>query len=323
VARVVDLEQHLLRCHLRVGQGLGEVLHFAARHARGVEQGDPVVAGCLAHPRIDQRLELGAAAEPLGVAGVAGIVEQRLEVEGSEELAHHRIVAGGDRNLAVGRLEEAVGGDERVAVAGAHRQFAGGEVFAAEKRHEGENTVQKGGLDVLALAVQVAGAQGADDAEGGIEAADEVGDRLARAQRRLALLAVDAHEAAHRLDDEVEGRKLGHGAGAAVAVDAGGHQPRVQGIEPGPIEAHLRQDARAEILDQHVGFPDQLGQECPALVAIEIEGHRLLVAIEGGEEPAQPFHQRALLAHRVTLAGWFDLDDLRPHVAEQHRAEGP
>src|SRR5699024_736120 len=47
-----------------------------------------------------------------------------------------------------------------------------------------------------------------------------------------------------------------------------------------------------------------------------------LVAVEGGEVPAQPLLDATLSADRIALARRLHLDDFRAHVAEKHGAKG-
>ena len=145
--------------------------------------------------------------------------------------------------------------------------------------------------------------------------------RSAGRAHRIARRAGHAHEAAHGLGDEVERRAIDIGAGAAVAIDAADDQRRVQRCEAGGIEAHPGQHARAVVLDQHVRLAQQVGQDRLALIGVEIEGDRLLVAIELGEVPAEAVPDRALAAHRIAAPGRLDLDHLGAEVGEQLGAE--
>jgi hypothetical protein len=113
------------------------------------------------------------------------------------------------------------------------------------------------------------------------------------------------------------------GPGRAEAADAGGDEIGLQRSEPRRVEAHLGQDARAEILDEHVAGGDQPGQHRPPLLRPQIERERALVAVEGGEVPREAVLDDALGAQRVADARRLHLDHLGPHVGQHHRAERP
>jgi len=55
----------------------------------------------------------------------------------------------------------------------------------------------------------------------------------------------------------------------------------------------------------------------------QIESQGALVAVEPGEIPAQTVAHDTLPADRVALVRGFDLDHVRTHIGEQHRAERP
>jgi hypothetical protein len=101
------------------------------------------------------------------------------------------------------------------------------------------------------------------------------------------------------------------------------HRPTVLDAQIIIVEPHRRHHPGAEIFNQHIGLRGQLFEHRASLGMAQIQGHGALVAVERREIPAEPVADRALPAHRVARARGFDLDDLRTHVAQQHRAERP
>ena len=299
-----------------------EVGDPAARHARGVQVLDPVRDGAGADALADQRIDGVAVAQALGVAGILRALEHGLDAERAEEAPHDVVGAGRDGHLAVLRLVEAVRRRDRMLVARARRELAGAEILRAQVRHHADEPVHQARLDALAARhVAPPRDEGAGHAERAVEPRDQIADRRGRAHRLLALAPVHRHEPAHRLGDEVEGRALGVGPGAAIAIDAAHDQVRVQLGEPRLAEAHAGEHAGPVVLDQHVGPLEETGQDGLALLGVEIEGDRLLVPVELGEVPRQAVHDRALPANGIALARRLDLDDLGAHVAEEHAAE--
>ena len=99
------------------------------------------------------------------------------------------------------------------------------------------------------------------------------------------------HQAALALGDLVVAGPAALGPVVAEAADRQGDQPRVELGQHVGAEAEPVQRAGAEVLHQHVGPPQQLGEHRLVAVVLEVEGDRLLVPV-GGEEvgrlPARP-----------------------------------
>ena len=85
-------------------------------------------------------------------------------------------------------------------------------------------------------------------------------------------------------------------------------------------ETHLFQGARHEILDQHIGFAQQAPEKVFPLIRAQIEGQAALVAVEDHRVEALAFDEGTERAAVLAAARRFHLDDVRPHVAQQHGA---
>ena len=125
MARVLGLEHHLLRQHLRVGEHVLEVHDPAAGHAGPVQTLDPCRDRRLADLGVDDRPQALAMGEPGGVGRKVRVLQQIGEAELLEQALDDRGRAGRDRDVAVPGVEQAVGVDHRMVVAGALRQLAG------------------------------------------------------------------------------------------------------------------------------------------------------------------------------------------------------
>jgi hypothetical protein len=133
--------------------------------------------------------------------------------------------------------------------------------------------------------------------------------------------AVDAHEPAHRLRDEIEARSITIRASVAEPGHAPAYQTRIEITQPFVRETHRGQHAGSVVIDQHVALGNQTRQDGTPVIRTQVKRDRALVTIIIGEIPGKPILDRALLAHRIALARCLDLDDLGAKVAEQHRAE--
>ena len=85
------------------------------------------------------------------------------------------------------------------------------------------------------------------------------------------------------------------------------------------VQSPARHDARAVVLDQHVGFGRQPAADAPALLAADVQGDALLVPVQaaegGGVEPLAPAPER------IALFPVLDLDDLGAEVRHEHGSE--
>jgi hypothetical protein len=184
---------------------------------------------------------------------------------------------------------------------------------------------EQGSVDVLPLAAAFTPDDGAEDAVEGKERAADVGERHSGLRRRTAGVAGDAHDAAHRLRDQVEAGPFRPGPGLAEARDAGINEARVAGAERRVVDPEARRDARPIVLDDDVGAGGEPAEELETGGALQVQRDRALVAVHVDEAEAVVALQ--LEAHRlarlVAAVRRFDLDHVGAHVAEQHAAEGP
>jgi hypothetical protein len=203
------------------------------------------------------------------------------------------------------------------------RQLAGGEPVGGEEREHARHAIGERGRHLLAMPGAASPHERGEDPHRRVRAGDHVRDRRRGAHPGSGWIAVHAHEAAHRLRDEVERRAVGVRAVETEAGHVAAHEvglDRPQRVAP---EAHPVHHARAVVVDHDVRPGEQPAEHLLRLVGAEIERDRALIAVEGGEVERVAVARGTLRAHRVALAGRLHLDDLRPHVREEHRAERP
>ena len=163
--------------------------------------------------------------------------------------------------------------------------------------------------------------QGGEDANGAVESAGNVADGGAGPDGRTAGLAGDAHDAAHALDDDVEGGQAGVGARLSKAGDRAVDEPgrpahQVFGPHTEPVHG-----AGPEVFDEDVGLLGEPAQELHAPARVEVECHAALAAVDAEEVRAVALDEWAIAPRRIASVGVLDLDDLRTEVAERHGAE--
>ena len=160
------------------------------------------------------------------------------------------------------------------------------------------------------------------DRDRGVEAGADVADRHADARRRLALVAGDAHDAAHALHDHVVGGVLRVRAGVAEARGRGVDQLGIPLVQRVPAVAQLLHRAGPEVLDDDVGLLEQLLEDRAVLVVLEVERDRFLAAVDRGEVGRLAVDERAVGAGVVAALGRLDLDHPGAHLRHQEGAVG-
>ena len=92
-------------------------------------------------------------------------------------------------------------------------------------------------------------------------------------------LARNAHQAGHRLHQEVIPAARGIGSGLAKSADGTINQPRICLFQRLIIEAVFGQSVGAEILDEYIGLGSQFTQDRCAFFGLEVDGNRPLIAV--------------------------------------------
>ena len=149
---------------------------------------------------------------------------------------------------------------------------------------EGHLGLGEGDIEQLALARDIAGTEGAEHADRQVEPADHVADAHANAEWRLVGVAVEAHGAAHRLRDGIDGGVLAIGACLAVAAEGGVNEPWVfsaQGFVAQPEAVH---GAGAEVLRDDIDRAGEALDEGLAFRGLEVDGDALFAAVDAEEE---------------------------------------
>ena len=228
----------------------------------------------------------------------------------------------------VGAREQPVGTDRRVVVATGVADLAGDGVPRALEGVDADDGGEQGRAHDASLPVRWRSCSADDDAVGAVHPGEQVADRHADALRVVGVGAGERHQAALALRDLVVPGPPALGPVVAEPADRQQDEPGVELVEPLDGEAEPVEHAGAEVLEQHVGAGDEPGQRLAALVGLQVEGHRLLVAVARQEVRRDRLvvgaHEGRSPATRLVAApGGLDLDDAGAHVGEHHPAVGP
>ena len=132
---------------------------------------------------------------------------------------------------------------------------------------------------MLALAGAFGMAQCHQDADRGVHAGRQVGDRHSDFQRRAVRLAGHAHQPAHPLGKEIIAAAPGIGAILPEPGDRAVDDCRVERGDAGVIEPVLRQAPDLEILHQHVRLCGKAADQSRAFGVGQVDRGGALVAV--------------------------------------------
>ena len=261
----MDGDEHLPLDHVGIpGHGL-EVVHRAAGQAGGHQDIHALRGGLVLGPLLDDGLEQ-ALVVPAEVGVVEALVVKELRMaDGGAELLEHGVVAAGHDEVGVLGHEGVIGGGGQIPVAGPGRGLPADQVLGQQRLLAADGGLQQGHVDLLALAGLDPLVQGADDADGGVQARQHVAQRDARPGGGIVGPAGDGHGARHGLGHQVIAGAGGIGAGLAEAGDRGIDQPGVDLAAVLIGEAQPGHDAGAVVFQQNVGRGHQLGKGFLAL----------------------------------------------------------
>ena len=80
--------------------------------------------------------------------------------------------------------------------------------------------------------------------------------------------------------------------------------------------AKLRHRARLIVLDHHIGIFHHFKKNLFGFRHFQVQGNAFLVAVHIAEISAEAIDERGIAPRVVTLARFFDLDNLGAHVAQ-------
>ena len=201
-----------------------------------------------------------------------------------------------------------------------------GDVQALQGRH----AAQVRGIDLLADAVLIAGHEGGQHRVGEHDGSHLIRNPAGNVERRHVGLAGRIHDARAGQAHIVK-RRLGRvRSKRAVTGSAGVDELGVVLGQRLVIEAQPACHALAEVLDKDIRLLHQLVYDLPGLGFFEVERKALLVAVIGLKIKvvalAGADHGAGNAHHAPTGVAadpLFELDDLRPEVAEHHRRDRP
>ncbi len=303
-------------------QRVQQAEHFAAGDLRGAQPVQQLGTAEAQQRGFDQGHQGGAVGRAGHIGGKAlvrgpfGLVDHL--VAEAHELA---VVAHGDDQRAVGRLEHAIGHDGGVGIAELGGIAGLEQRFHAVVAGDHQPAVVQCHLHMAAGAGAFALQQCGQNGLGRVHAGEHVHSGHAKFQRALAGLAVHGHDAALALHHQVIAGALGLAAAAAVAGNRAVHQARVQGRQLFVAQAQFLGATDLEVLHHHVALRGQLAGHLQAGFGLQVQRDGALVAVGAVEVRGvarAPAH--APVAGVVAAGRVFDLDHVGAEVGQGHGA---
>ena len=174
------------------------------------------------------------------------------------QLGEEFLLRGAYGDVTVGGLKALIGRTAAMRLTDAVRARAGGEVVRRFVNRQGRSGLQQRRFDVLTLASAVPRLDGGQHAEGQEHAGSDIGNRDRQTVRRAVGGAVGAHEARHRLGDQIKTAARAIRAGLAKPGDRRQNQPLIALVQGGPAKTEPVEDAGTVVFNQDVGLVDQL-----------------------------------------------------------------
>ncbi len=320
---MLDAHEHASRAQVLALAHLGHRLDAAGGHPRVVETLEPFRG----RPRGELRVEGGnenvAMLHAVRLGVEARILREVVPADGPAHALPEGVVGHAQGQVGVLGLEDFVGHDGGVLVAAPGGLASGIPVQAGLVGEKRGHHVEHADLDLLPLPRLGAREKGQHHALGRGHARHEIADGVAHLDGRAVGEAGEIHHAGLALHDEIVAGPGGLGAALSEAGDRAVDEPRVQLAERSVAEAEALHGAGTEVLDHHVGLGEETAENGLPVRRLHVEGQALLVAVDRHEIRRLAPREGRPAARVVALARLLDFDDLCPHVAERHGAEGP
>ena len=332
--RMRHFDFHATRDHLRLFEHLLQRVDRAVSNTGVVEQLHPLFGAAFGEDGAQQIGNLGAVLHARGV-GREFRIRRELHATGDfAEFLEQVVVAAGENDRAVRRVERLVRHDVRMRVADALGRHAGCQIVLALIGQVSHGRVEQCDIDPLALAGDGAIRQCGANRNRRVHAGGQIDDRHAAALRAAAGhivgFAGDAHHAAHALRHEIVTGAVFIGPGLAEARHRTINEARIDLREVFVAETVTRQITDLVIFEQHVALCGELAHQLLALGFGEIHGDRTLAAI-GSAEVGRLFRLFAVLVFQkrrrvgtriVAFHRTLDLDHVGAEVSEVLRRPG-
>ncbi len=268
-----------------------EVLEIGDGHTRDrvlTAEGHPLVGREPLGDRVEDPVQVVGIGDPVVGGGEAGIVEQIRALDEGEQIPIVLVrirqetdpTIGTPAGFPIGRADPEI----------AERLLLGLEGVAAQMLDEVERRHGFGHrhLDRVAVTRRELPVERPQHGVGDVERDHFVGDRRRHECRLASGPRRHRGEPRHRLDHVVIGGTTGIGAVAAEADGVADHQRRVSLPQCGRAEPEPLECCWPDVRHQCVRRPDDVVQRTPALVGLQIESDRSLVAMQVERDAAHP-----------------------------------
>ena len=199
--------------------------------------------------------------------------------------------------------------------------FAGDELDLAEIAEQTDQPVEQAEIDIESLTCRGAVLQGRQHVDGAPHSAADIAQGNAELRWRSIGLAIDAHHAAHRLCNEIEGWFVGHRPRLPEAGDRTNDQ---SGIFPPKLiasQAEPVHDAGPEIFQHDVRLGGEPQRDTAPRLGLEVQRQARLVAVDGQKVVALAVDIGRYRPGLVAALEFLHFPDFGAEIGQDHRAE--
>ena len=314
--------QSAARVQVRVVHDIVKGLHGGARNAAGLAESEYLVLRQARRPRFDGRIRLFHVLGAGCLVPEPGVVQEFRTAHEIGEFAPVPVPHADDRDVAIGARVEVVRRDPEGLVSIARTWRVGGAeaVVGAQRRGQRrQHGILHRHVDDGALPGLLAAVERRDDGRIEVYAAEHVTQGRSRLQRRLAVVAGDADDAAHGLHGNVHGQVVPMRTTASVARRRGIDQAWVFFQQRLRADAELVHGARTKVLKQYVRPLCQSDDQFTSRFRLQVDRDGLLQPVQHGEREAL----RTRRASQSLAQGRLDLDDPGACHRQQIAGIGP
>src|SRR2546426_9379078 len=265
-----------------VAQDLAGVQARAAWHAGAGQDLHAVVLRALRRPRFHQGVDV-VLALPACLGGVVSRVADEVVPPDGVEQGQPHLLRHEDEDVVVGPAGPAPIRRPRYTgaelIPGPRAGLPEALVIAQADPDEIDDRVLHGDLDLLAFAGRVALHERGEDPDHAVHPGARVSDGRPDVGRRAVREAGDAHRPAHRLRDRLVALVVTIWPVRPQSPYAPLHETRIELPDFAIAEAPTPEHPRAEVLQEHVGGPEQRTKHILAARGLEIEPQAALVPL--------------------------------------------
>src|SRR6266581_5432767 len=215
--------------------------------------------------------QFGAMLDAAFIVLIRRVLRELRRAENAAQFDELGVVASGNDDAPIGDRKFLIGHKIWMRIANALGKFAGDEIVERLERERTDRRIDQRSVDITAAPGLLAPRQSGKDADGRVDAGENICNRHADPRWRAVGGAGHAHDATDPLRHKVVTGARGRRSGLPETGDRAVDQPRIERSQAFVIETELDQPADLEVLDENIRARRELLDEALALGGGEIQ----------------------------------------------------